>query len=50
MNVFNIDSGDSPRVLLAIAGVGGTLTIAVLALAFFGSYLAAIGAPSARAS
>jgi hypothetical protein len=47
-NAFNIDSGDSPRALLVIAGVGGILTIAVIALAFGGAALALTGAPSAR--
>ena len=50
INAFNIDSGDSPRALLVIAGVGGILTIAVLALAFAGACLALAGAPSARRS
>jgi hypothetical protein len=49
INVFHIDSGDSPRALLVIAGVGGGLTIGVLALALIGSFLAATGAASARA-
>jgi hypothetical protein len=49
INVFNIDNGDSPRALLVIMGVGGALTLCVLALAFVGSFLAATGAPSARA-
>jgi hypothetical protein len=49
INVFNIDNGGSPHALLVIAGAGGILTFAVLALAFVGSFLAAIGAPSARA-
>jgi hypothetical protein len=49
MNVFNIDAGDSPRALHIIAGVGGVLTIAVLALAFVGAALAATGHPAARA-
>jgi hypothetical protein len=48
INVFNIDNGDSPHALLVIAGVGGILTFVALALAFVGSFLAAIGAPSAR--
>jgi hypothetical protein len=47
-NVFNIDSGDSPRALQVIMGVGGVLTIAVLALAFVGAALAASGHPAAR--
>lgn len=47
-NAFNIDSGDSPRALLIIVGVGGILTIAVVALAFAGAALALTGAPSAR--
>ena len=47
-NVFNIDSGDSPAALLVIAGVGGILTVAVVALAFAGAVLAFSGAPSAR--
>ena len=47
-NAFNIDSGDSPRALLVIAGIGGTLTIAVVALAFAGAALALTGAPIAR--
>jgi hypothetical protein len=47
-NAFNIDSGESPRALLVIAGVGGILTIAVVALAFAGAALALTGAPIAR--
>jgi hypothetical protein len=47
-NAFNIDSGDSPRALLVIAGVGGILTIVVVALAFAGAVLAFTGAPGAR--
>jgi hypothetical protein len=47
-NALNIDSGDSPRALLVIAGVGGILTIAVLGLAFVGVGLALTGAPAAR--
>ena len=48
-NIFNIDSGDSPDALLAIAGVGGVLTIGVLVLAFVGAGLVLTGAPAARA-
>jgi hypothetical protein len=48
-NVFNIDSDDSPRALHIIMGVGGMLTIAVLALAFVGAALAALGNSAARA-
>jgi hypothetical protein len=48
VNVFGIDSGDSPSALRVIAGVAGVLTIAVLALAFVGAALAATGAPAAR--
>jgi hypothetical protein len=47
-NAFDIDSGDSPPALLVIAGVGGILTIAVIALAFAGAVLTFTGAPSAR--
>jgi hypothetical protein len=47
-NAFNIDSGDSPRAVLVIAGAGGILTSAVVALAFAGAALALRGAPSAR--
>jgi len=50
INVFNIDNGDSPHALLVIAGAAGILTFAVLALAFVGSFLAAVGAPSASRS
>jgi hypothetical protein len=46
-NAFNIDSGDSPRALLVIAGAGGILTIAVVTLAFAGAALALTGAPIA---
>jgi hypothetical protein len=49
INVFHIDNGDSPRALLVIAGVGGALTIGVLALAFAGAFLAVTGAASGRA-
>ena len=48
INAFNIESGDSPRALLIMAGVGGFLTIAVLALAFAGAGLALAGAAIAR--
>jgi hypothetical protein len=48
-NVLNIDSGDSPRALHVIMAVGGVLTIAVLALAFVGAALAAMGNSAARA-
>ena len=48
INVFNIEHGDSPHALLVIAALGGVLTVAVLALAFTGAFLAATGAPSAR--
>jgi hypothetical protein len=48
-NVFNIDSGDSPQALHVIMAVGGVLTIAVLALAFVGAALAAMGNSAARA-
>jgi hypothetical protein len=48
INVFNIDAGDSPKALLVIAGVGGTLTFAVLALAFLGAGLALAGTSAAR--
>jgi hypothetical protein len=49
MNVFNIDAGDTPPALRAIAGVGGVLTIGVITLAFAGATLAATGDPAARA-
>jgi len=48
-NVFDIDSGDSPPALHVIMGVGGVLTIGVLALALVGAALAATGSPAARA-
>lgn len=48
VNVFGIESGDSPRALLVMAGLGGFLTIAVLAIAFAGAGLALAGAPTAR--
>lgn len=48
VNVFHIDNGDSPHALLVIMGIGGALTIGVLALAFAGAFLAASGAASAR--
>jgi hypothetical protein len=47
-NAFDIDSGDSPRALHIIMGVGGVLTIGVLALAFVGAALAATGSSAAR--
>jgi hypothetical protein len=48
MNWFDIDSGDSPRGVHVIAGIGGTLTIGVLALAFIGAALALRGSAAAR--
>jgi hypothetical protein len=49
VNVFNIDAGDSPHALQIIAGIGGVLTLGVLALAFAGAVLAATGSTGARA-
>jgi hypothetical protein len=49
LNVFNIDAGDTPHALRALAGVGGILTFGVLTLAFAGAALAAAGNPAARA-
>jgi hypothetical protein len=49
MNVFNIQSGGSPRGLVVLAAVGGVLTFAVLATALVGAFLAATGARPARA-
>jgi hypothetical protein len=48
VNAFNINSGDSPRALLVIAGVGGILTIAVIVLAFVGAGLAFTRSRAAR--
>jgi hypothetical protein len=48
VNVFDIDSGDSTRALRIIAGIGGTLTLGVLALAFAGAALALTGSSAAR--
>jgi hypothetical protein len=48
MNVFNIDSGDSPRALHIIMGVGGVLTFGVLVLTLVGAALAATGSSAAR--
>lgn len=50
INVFNIDNGHSPPAVIAIASLGGALTVAVIALALVGSWLAATGATSARAT
>jgi hypothetical protein len=47
-NLFDVDSGDSPTALLVIAGIGGVLTIGVLALAFTGAALALTGHNAAR--
>jgi hypothetical protein len=49
INVFNIESGGSPRALVVIAAVGGVLTFAVLTTALAGAVLAATGARPARA-
>jgi hypothetical protein len=48
INVFDIESGGSPRVLIVLAAVGGVLTFAVLATALAGAVLAATGARRAR--
>ena len=47
-DVFNIDSDDSSHALHVIAGVGGVLTLCVLALAFTGAVLALRGSATAR--
>lgn len=49
VNVFNIQSGGSPRALVALVAAGGILTCAVLATALVGAVLAATGARRARA-
>lgn len=49
VNVFGIDSGDTPRALRIAAGLCGILTIGVLALALAGAALAASGNSAARA-
>jgi hypothetical protein len=49
INVFNIESGGSPRALVVIAAAGGVLTFVVLATALAGAVLAARGARPARA-
>ncbi len=49
VNVFGIDSGDSPGALLVIASVGGVLTIVVLVAALVGAVLALAGSASSRA-
>lgn len=49
INVFNIESGGSPRALVVLAAVGGVLTFAVLTTALVGAVLAARGARPARA-
>jgi hypothetical protein len=48
INVFDIESGGSRRVLIVLAAVGGVLTFAVLATALAGAVLAATGARRAR--
>jgi hypothetical protein len=48
VDVLHIDNGDSPDALLVIVGVGGALTVGVLALALAGAFLAATGAARAR--
>lgn len=49
LDVFDIESGGSPRALVVLAAVGGVLTCAVLATALVGAALAATGARRARA-
>lgn len=49
VNVFNIESGGSPRALVVLVAVGGVLTCAVVATALVGAALAATGARQARA-
>jgi hypothetical protein len=48
INVFNVDAGDSPQALRVVAGIGGFMTIAVLAVALAGAALTLAGARSAR--
>lgn len=47
-STFGIDSGDTPRGVLVIAGVSGGLTFGVLALALCGAWLSLAGSPAAR--
>jgi hypothetical protein len=47
-NVFDIDSGDSPRALHVLMWTGGFLTIGVLVLALVGAALALRGSSAAR--
>jgi hypothetical protein len=48
IDVFNINSGDSPDALLVIAAIGGVLTVAVIGAAFLGAGLALSGSRAAR--
>jgi len=48
VNVFDIDSGDSPHALRVVMEIGGFATIAVLVLALVGAGLALAGARAAR--
>ena len=46
-NVFNIHAGDAPTGLRVMAGIGGVLTIGMIAVAVAGAALALAGARSA---
>ena len=48
IDVFAIDAGDTPALLRTLAGIGGVLTIAVLAIALAGVLLALGGSHRAR--
>ena len=48
VNVFRIDAGDVVPGLLLMAGVGGVLTCAVIAIALIGAVLCLVGSPAAR--
>jgi hypothetical protein len=47
-NAFNIDNGDTPPAVIALAGVCGVLTALVIVLAFVGAVLILIGSDVAR--
>jgi hypothetical protein len=48
VNVFQVDAGDSPHAVIVLAGIGGVLTLCVIATALVGAALCLAGSTAAR--
>ncbi len=48
INLFGVDPGDTPHAVVVLAGIGGVLTLCVIAIALLGAGLCIAGSNTAR--